>query len=116
MEERCEHDGYVPYYYDVQVTEDDPFKADFISSRLRDDVHHHAPALDIDIPARLVASKTPGHSHLYLDVSLSWRQYKRLLKALAKAGVIEWSWYRSAVRSGSTLLTVPVHALTGRLG
>ena len=67
----------------------------------------HAPILDIDVPAALVPSSTPGHSHLYLDVPMTWRQYKRLLKALARAGVIEKRWAKVSIQDRNTTLSVP---------
>lgn len=49
----------------------------------------HRPVLDIDFPLHTVPSSTPGHFHLYLDKPLSWPKYRRLLNALAEAGIIE---------------------------
>jgi len=67
----------------------------------------HAPAIDIDVPAMLIPSSTPGHSHLYIDCELSWRDYTRLLKTLARVGIVEYGFYRSAVRRGSSMLRLP---------
>lgn len=57
----------------------------------------HALLLDIDHPAWLVRSSTPGHFHLYVDVpnGIPHRDYMGLLEALAKARVIE-NGYASA--------------------
>lgn len=66
-----------------------------ISSRIVDSFdeatgeYMHAPVLDLDFPAALIPSSTPGHFHLYLDKSMTWSQYERILKALALGGVIE---------------------------
>lgn len=79
--------------------------ANLISSRCPDGMH--APVLDIDIPHRVVPSSTSGHSHLYLDVSLSWRKYKRLLRELSRAGVIEEGFYKSALRRGQSMVRPP---------
>ena len=49
----------------------------------------HAPVLDLDVPAYLVPSKTPGHSHLYIDKPMTWYEYEGLLRALERAGVLE---------------------------
>lgn len=59
----------------------------------------HRPALDIDIPAYLVPSKSGDHSHLYLDIILSEEQYGKLLNVLAEVGIInpgvlEMQWNR----------------------
>ena len=67
----------------------------------------HAPVLDLDIPHRLVSSSTPGHSHLFLDVPMSWRSYKKLLKALAKAGIIEPGYRDASLRRGHTAVQMP---------
>jgi hypothetical protein len=77
-------------------------ESDFISSLLEDD--RHAPLFDLDIPARLVPSTTPGHTHLYIDHPMSWRQYKRLVRAMVRAGVVEKSWGREVIRSRMGLL------------
>lgn len=80
--------------------------AEVVSSEL---VHQklHAPALDIDIPAWLIPSSTPGHQHLYMDVAMPWRRYKRLLKALAKAGIIEKGYAKASIRRRHTAVRVP---------
>lgn len=67
----------------------------------------HAPALDIDAPVHLLASSTPGHYHLYIDVPMRWGQYKRLLRALCKAGVISDSYYKIAIAHRATHLRKP---------
>ena len=67
----------------------------------------HCPVLDIDVPAFLIASSTPGHSHLYIDQPLSWWKYKRLLRALARAGIIEKGYMRASIRRRHTAVRVP---------
>ncbi len=75
-----------------------------ISSRIVDSFdpatgeYMHAPVLDIDFPAALIPSSTPGHFHLYLDKPMTWTQYERILKALALGDVIEQG-YREASRA-----------------
>lgn len=100
---------YFPYTYTQAVVTSDVNEAEMISSRLADDGGRarHAPILDLDVPATLIASSTTGHSHLYLDVPMSWRAYKRVLRALAKAGVIEKSWCRASISGRATLLSPP---------
>jgi len=34
---------------------------------------NHAPCIDLDVPAMLVPSSTPGHSHLYIDIEVPWK-------------------------------------------
>lgn len=67
----------------------------------------HAPALDLDVPAYLVQSSTPGHSHLYLDVPMSWWRYRLMLWALALAGVLEPGYYKASVRRRASYLRRP---------
>jgi len=67
----------------------------------------HAPAIDLDLPAVLVPTSTFGHSHLYLDHEMRWDHYRRLLKVMAAAGLVEPGFYESAVRRGTTLLRLP---------
>ncbi|MEU4155728.1 hypothetical protein [Actinoplanes sp. NPDC026670] len=55
----------------------------------------HKVVLDIDLPVTVLPSSTPGHHHLFIDKPMTWPTYKRLLDALADAGLIE-SGYRSA--------------------
>jgi hypothetical protein len=49
----------------------------------------HRVVLDIDMDAALIPSTTPGHHHLIIDKAMEWETYKELLRALAKAGIIE---------------------------
>ena len=67
----------------------------------------HAPVLDIDFEARLIPSSTPGHYHLYLDKAMSWKKYRKLLKALARAGVIEEGYAFSSIRRGFSAVRKP---------
>jgi hypothetical protein len=60
----------------------------------------------MDAPAEVHPSKTPGHHHLYIDQLMTWRQYKRLLRALARAGVLEKAWVRTSIKSGGTFARV----------
>ena len=99
--------GYDDYgSYSVRA-ECDAKDATIVSSELDDRRGVHTPALDIDIPARLVESSTPGHSHLYIDIPLTWRQYKRLLRAMMKAGIIEKEFYKASVARKATHLRPP---------
>lgn len=67
----------------------------------------HRPVLDIDFPAELVPSSTPGHFHLYLDRFMSWERYEKLLTALAEAGVIEQGYADAAIRRGYSAVRLP---------
>lgn len=80
---------------------------ELISSRLRHGKDMHAPVIDLDLPVRLVPSQTKGHAHLYINVPVKWRDYKRLLKALEDAGLCEPGWVASAIRQGESAVTAP---------
>lgn len=64
----------------------------------------HAPALDIDMPCRLVESRTPGHFHLYIDKPMKWWRYRILLRVLAWVGIIEKGYYRASRDRKMTML------------
>lgn len=80
-------------------------EANLVSSRLVNDMH--APALDIDLPCKLIESSTPGHFHLYIEKEITWRRYKVLLTALAEAGIIESGYAQSSIRKGQSFLRKP---------
>lgn len=89
---------------DLEVPEAN--RANLISSLCEDGLHR--PALDIDIPCRMVPSSTEGHCHLYFDtVALTWVQYRKLLNALAEAGIIQPEYVQHSIDRGQTLLRVP---------
>lgn len=67
----------------------------------------HRPVLDIDFPAALIPSTTPGHFHLYLDKPMGWSQYSRLLGALAEAGIIEQGYLGASIDRGYTSVRLP---------
>lgn len=78
--------------------------ANLVSSELDDKRGWHTPMLDIDLPARLIESSSPGHYHLYIDKPMPWWKYKRLMRALMMAGIIEKNYYKMSVkRKGSHL-------------
>ena len=80
---------------------DDPADAEVVLSLIPaevqkfPDVTKHRPIIDIDFPVVVLPSSTSGHNHLYIDKVLTWRQYQRLIEALADAGIIE-NGYRDA--------------------
>lgn len=67
----------------------------------------HTVMLDIDRPVRLVPSTTPGHWHLYIDVAMPWWRYRKLLRALKNAGIIEPGYYSASVARRCTALRLP---------
>jgi hypothetical protein len=68
---------------------------------------YHALLLDLDIPAYLVPSSTPGHSHLYVDAVIHESKYWPLIEALADAGVIEKGYADVSKKRGFTTLRLP---------
>lgn len=77
-------------------------EANLVSSFTRDG--KHAPVLDIDVPIRVVPSKTPGHSHIYIDVELDLHQYMYLLEALSFAGILEPNFYAASRDAGMSFV------------
>lgn len=67
----------------------------------------HKLILDLDHPAMLIPSTTPGHSHLYVDVEMSWERYAALLLALAEAGVVERGYADASLARGFTSVRLP---------
>lgn len=80
--------------------------ANLVSSLCEDGKHR--PALDIDIPCRVVASSTPGHCHIYFDsIELEWWQYANLLTALGQAGILHPGYVEASLARGQSLLRPP---------
>lgn len=67
----------------------------------------HKPLLDIDMPARLIPSSTPGHHHLFIECEMTWSQYGKLLLALAEAGILEMGYVRASLQRGYTAVRLP---------
>jgi hypothetical protein len=70
-------------------------------------VETHRPVLDIDVPAYLVPSTRPGHSHLYIDVELDAEKYFNLLDALADCGILEEGYAGVSRARGNSAVRVP---------
>lgn len=71
------------------------------------DMVMHAPVLDIDFPIRAVESSTHGHFHLFMDRSMTWAQYKKLLNALVEAEIIEPGYRDASLERGYTAVRLP---------
>lgn len=67
----------------------------------------HKPVLDIDVPVMLIPSSTEGHSHLYIDKSVSWDAYCKLLDALVECGIVERGYVQAAKNRGFTSVRLP---------
>lgn len=81
-------------------------EANLISS-LSSNTTWHRPIIDIDIPAALVPSSTPGHNHLYIDCLISSHAYGALLTALEAAGIVQGGIVRQFNLLGETVVRAP---------
>ncbi|USC16993.1 hypothetical protein [Rhodococcus sp. 11-3] len=100
--------GYVPGDYEDANKYDevaDLEDASLLTSEVRPGVH--VVAIDLDLPAALVPSTTPGHYHLYIDHELSWEQYELLLLRLADVGIVERGYVNASIDRKSTHVRTP---------
>jgi hypothetical protein len=67
----------------------------------------HKPCIDVDLPVRVYPSSTLGHFHLYIDKEMTWWNYRRLLRALVKAGIVERGFYKASLSRKATHLRLP---------
>lgn len=67
----------------------------------------HKVVLDIDMPAVLLESSTPGHHHLYIDHEMTWKNYKRLLNVMAEVGLLEPGYVGASETRKHTALRLP---------
>lgn len=69
----------------------------------------HVLAIDLDIPATLIPSSSPGHHHLYIEVpkGIPHHRYMALLSALADAGIIERGYAEVSIARGHSDLRLP---------
>lgn len=85
----------------------DPENATVTTSRVAGKDGVHKVILDLDLPAKLVPSTTPGHFHLYVDHELDWDRYARLLEALGDAGLLEPGYVGASLARGHTAARLP---------
>lgn len=86
---------------------DDMNEAHVLSSEIKGTTNMHAPVLDIDFPARLYPSSSPEHYHLYLDRAMEWRDYERLLWALADRDILQYKYVEHSVKRRATFVRKP---------
>lgn len=67
----------------------------------------HKLLVDLDVPAYLVPSSTPGHSHLYVDKAISGDALFAILDALADAGIVERGYAEASRARGYSALRLP---------
>lgn len=64
----------------------------------------HAPVFDIDQEVELVPSSTGGHYHLYSHTPTTWHKYKKAMKAMADAGIVDPAWVKLSIKRGYGLV------------
>jgi hypothetical protein len=67
----------------------------------------HMLAIDVDVPAWLLPSSTPGHSHLYVDLAISEGPLWAFLDAAAAIGLVEEGYVSACKSRGMTSLRAP---------
>lgn len=67
----------------------------------------HKPVLDLDFPAKLIDSSTPGHHHLLIDKELTWHQYVKLLDVMQEVGLLEPGYVSASKERGFTCVRLP---------
>ena len=84
---------------------DDHENANLVSSLCQDGMH--AVVIDMDHRARLVPSSTAGHSHLYIDELLTWREYRAFLSGMYRSGLIDASVFWRSLDREATYVRPP---------
>lgn len=82
-------------------------KGNVITSLVANNVTHHKLIIDLDLPAKLVPSSTPGHFHLYVDHEIEKDAYFGLLAALVRAGLVEPGYLGASESRGYTAVRLP---------
>lgn len=104
MYEAAYSTGYSDYY--VQPKTSDPARANVVSSEI-EGTDLHTLMIDIDMPARLIESSTPGCYHLYIDRPMTYKQLKAILEPMMNAGVVEEGFYKMFIKHKATHLRPP---------
>lgn len=67
----------------------------------------HRPVLDIDFPAHLIPSTTEGHFHLYLDKTMTWGNFEKLLLVMGEVGLLEQGYVDASIARGYSSVRLP---------
>lgn len=67
----------------------------------------HYPVLDLDFPAELIPSSTPGHFHLYLGKAVPSNAYFEMLETMVGAGILEEGFVNASIARGYTAARMP---------
>lgn len=78
---------------------------DVEAARQLDD--RHAPVLDFDFPCRLVPSTHEGHFHLYIDTTMPWDDYVKLLTCMKEVGLLQNNFVDMSIKRGMTMVMKP---------
>lgn len=84
-----------------------PMEAQLVSSEIEGSPGWHSIMLDIDLPAALIETSTPGHYHLYIDHPIRWNDYLAFLYMCSKIGIIEKKFLKMSKKMQATHLRVP---------
>lgn len=85
---------------------DQPGNANVVGSKIKGTEEHWLIA-DVDVPAVLIPSSTPGHSHLYVKARLSYEALNALLTALSQAGIVDPAWVDASRTRNQPMLRLP---------
>jgi hypothetical protein len=87
-------------------------EADLVSSQIDNGLH--APAIDIDLPCRLIPSATHDHYHLYIDKEMTWEEYEKLLTVMCEVGIVDANYLDMARERKATYVRLPEKPKTER--
>lgn len=84
-------------------------EANLIASRVQGDPYGdtHKVVIDLDMPAQLIPSSTPGHFHLLIDAAMPWSAYLDLLRAMMRCGLLEPGYVSASEERGYTAVRLP---------
>lgn len=100
--EKMATDGYAD---GTPMVTDGTFPHNVVTSLL--DNGKHALVLDLDFPAAVVPSSTPGHFHLYLDKELDWWDVTYLLGALQVVRILGEGYVKHSLDRGAAVVRMP---------
>jgi hypothetical protein len=90
------------------VTSENPYYEEINKIRGDDSyTYKHLPVFDLDCRHSYIPSTTPGHGHLFLDVSLTQEEFEKLLKVLAEVGILDHGYVNASLRRGYSAVRLP---------
>lgn len=88
----------------VEAAFTDEQPPNLISSIAGEDIH--LPAIDVDMPVRVVESMTPGHYHLFIDKPMKSDEYFAFLDCLASFGIVEEGYAEASRAKGGSFVRI----------